>query len=591
MRVTVQGTIGRSSALAVALAFALALPSAAAAAESPDLASQMAQYRDSVPKTIVELQPFRRTMTAAASDGQGQAGSATLINLNPAVNAWFLLQLSWGGSRGTQSYHLENPSPGTQMLALGGASTSAIQITEGERTTSCNPWSGEPNELERARAAGLPYAPLCGNRLYLRNAVPGTFSHLERVTEFLRDHVWGGDAIVNFVRETVYKDAFTETGTVSTANARPEALPNAPASAEIRDEDSRVVIRPEGLGIDLETGAPELAPGAWYPVNGAPGIFLSIMRPSAVPPSMLAVGRRVVSDLDPEESKALDYLVAMDLQDYELHFALGTDHPRVGWSEHMLEEERDPKLPGPDGIGSDAPLARTGMVSPSLTSRVAAAFAGGFKREHGAFRFGELAHRNHGSHFGFMEEGVIFSKLEPGLSTVYRTIDGSAHMGTWRAEDDVLLDQIADARQNGVPLIEPDPVTGHPAPGSLVNQWGAGSWSGSATVQLRTVRSGVCLQDTTRHFLIFGYFSTATPSAMARVFQAYGCSYAMQLDINALEHTYFALYAHRNGQVVVEHLVQGMAQVDRKGGDRMAPRFLGFPDDRDFFYLLRRPAK
>jgi hypothetical protein len=34
-----------------------------------------------------------------------------------------------------------------------------------------------------------------------------------------------------------------------------------------------------------------------------------------------------------------------------------------------------------------------------------------------------------------------------------------------------------------------------------------------------------------------------------------------------------------------------MAEVDRKGGDQMAPRFLGFPDDRDFFYLLRRPAR
>jgi hypothetical protein len=105
------------------------------------------------------------------------------------------------------------------------------------------------------------------------------------------------------------------------------------------------------------------------------------------------------------------------------------------------------------------------------------------------------------------------------------------------------------------------------------------------------VRAGACLQEKGRRYLIFGYFSAATPSPMARVFQAYGCRYAMQLDINALEHTYFALYTHRNGQLVVQHLIQGMAEVDRKGGDQMAPRFLGFPDDRDFFYLLRRPAR
>ena len=75
---------------------------------------------------------------------------------------------------------------------------------------------------------------------------------------------------------------------------------------------------------------------------------------------------------------------------------------------------------------------------------------------------------------------------------------------------------------------------------------------------------------------------------MARVFQAYGCRYAMQLDINALEHTYFALYAHDRGRLVAQHLVQGMAEVDRKGGGELALRFLSFPDDRDFFYVLRR---
>jgi hypothetical protein len=62
----------------------------------------------------------------------------------------------------------------------------------------------------------------------------------------------------------------------------------------------------------------------------------------------------------------------------------------------------------------------------------------------------------------------------------------------------------------------------------------------------------------------------------------------MLLDINALEHTYFALYTREGGHVMVQHLIQGMAVVDRKGGDQLAPRFLSFPDDRDFFYVTRR---
>ena len=46
-----------------------------------------------------------------------------------------------------------------------------------------------------------------------------------------------------------------------------------------------------------------------------------------------------------------------------------------------------------------------------------AAFVGGFKRSHGAFRYGPLALVNHGSHYGFMQQGVVFSKLQPGLAT------------------------------------------------------------------------------------------------------------------------------------------------------------------------------
>ena len=80
---------------------------------------------------------------------------------------------------------------------------------------------------------------------------------------------------------------------------------------------------------------------------------------------------------------------------------------------------------------------------------------------------------------------------------------------------------------------------------------------------------------------------------MARVFQAYGCRYAMLLDMNALEHTYLALYPPRDGspndaEVAVEHLVRGMAEVDRTSGGQIIPRFLGFPDNRDVFYVFRR---
>jgi hypothetical protein len=229
------------------------------------------------------------------------------------------------------------------------------------------------------------------------------------------------------------------------------------------------------------------------------------------------------------------------------------------------------------------------MIKPSDVERTVAAFAGGFKRSHGAFRHGALAEQNHGSHYGFVEEGVIFSKLQPGLATVVVADDGRVDLRTWESSDNASLSRIRYARQNGVPLIEYDPARGRGIPGDFVTLWGPGNWSGSASEDLRTLRAGLCLQESTRgRFLIYGYFSAATPSAMARVFQAYGCRYAMHLDMNALEHTYLAAYVHQGEARVVEHLVMGMDEVDRTAGRQLVPRFLGFPDDRDFFYVTRK---
>jgi hypothetical protein len=170
--------------------------------------------------------------------------------------------------------------------------------------------------------------------------------------------------------------------------------------------------------------------------------------------------------------------------------------------------------------------------------------------------------------------------------------DGAVHMTTWSEADDRLLARIHYARQNGVPLVEPDPAAGAPAPGALVAKWGPGNWSGSATGELRALRAGVCLLETGgRRFLLYGWFSTATPSAMAWVFQAYGCRYAMLLDMNALEHTYLAVYARQDGKIAVEHLIRGMEEVDKSTGGEIIPRFIGFPDNRDFFYLVRHRSE
>jgi hypothetical protein len=592
-----RGAGRRQLAGLIGMVAALVLSAGGSVAEEPtagaDLAEQTAQYKAEMPKTIIALQQFRQSESRVAERSKGGRGKATLINLSPRSNAWFVLQLEWeNGARA--AYHLENPDPKGQTLHLSGVELHGVRITSGEHHFDCDLWSdGVANPLVAAQRSALPYASLCNGHLFLRNRVAGHFTDLERATEFLRDYAWGSEGIIGFVRSEFYWDHFLETGRPA-ANPAPDlrepAHPERPWPASLSASAINRLVVPGDLGIDLSRPVGSLVAGQWYPVGGLPGIYVSFLQPKTISQDILDSHRDTVNGLDSVEAGALDYLIAFDLSAFDLGFALGTDHPRVDWSDRIPNASRN-GLPGPDGIATTAPLVTNGMVSPALTAEIVATFTGGFKRQHGAFRFGAFATLNHGSHYGFIEQGTVFSKLVPGLSTLYVLDDGTVDIKTWTAQDDALLSQIRYARQNGVPLIEYDRGAGLSAPGSLVNRWGPGNWSGSAEEQLRSLRAGLCLEETqSKRFLIYGYFSTATPSAMARVFQAYRCRYAMHLDMNALEHTYLALYKPSGSKRIIEHLVQGMEVLDKESNGTIFGRFLGFPDNRDFFYLSRRDA-
>lgn len=580
MRVWSSETLGRGARGTLTAALAAVLLTGGARAET-GLAGQWQDYEAVRAKTILELQPFRTEQSLPLASG----GTVRLISLAPGANAWFLVQLDRGN--GTDSYHLDNADPQGQTLALtpgpAPGTDPVLTIAAGDKTVTCPLWSGDPTPLAKARDRALPYVPLCGDRLYLRDAASGARSLRESVTDFLRDNVWGGEEVVQFVKNAFYKDAFAEddTATSGAGTGAGDAGP-APAAIDPRFGDRPAIATDIGLGLS-GTGKGRMAQGAWYPVAGAPGIFASAIQPQVLAPEVRD-GKSNAARLDEVESNATDFLVAFDLSQFELGYALGTDHPGVGWSPRPPAGVRPRGLPGPDGISTSAPLVRLGMVSPALAARTAATFAGGFKRTHGAFKWGPFANVNEGSHYGFVEQGVIFSKLQPDLSTLYVLDDGTIGMKSWTKADDALLPRLRFARQNGVALVE------NGVPGKYVTQWGAGNWSGSAEAKLRTLRAGACMVGRgDRRYLIYGYFSTATPSAMARVFQGYGCGYAMLLDMNAPELTYLAIYAHLGDQIHVEHLVPVMGESDKRARDKsLLPRFLAFPDSRDFFYLTRK---
>ena len=538
--------------------------------------AQWAEYDADKLKTILGIQPFRRSVEAQLPDG----GEVRLTSLNPGINAWFVLAVRPdGGSRRETRYHIELSDPEHTSLSLAGAETPELVFARDGMTERCTPWRGNGGSaLDRATASALPYAPVCNGRAFVRNKVRGSRTSREAVAEFLRDNVVFGESIVGLIKGSFYEDAYMSSGEVVAGGATGDV------AAELgRARLSSYPVIRTYFGFEPEGAEGGMEAGTWYPVKDAPGIYASAMQPGMIHPDVLN-GPGRTHGLDGVERRADVYLVGFDLSQFDLGYEPGTDHPRLDWSPRPPAHVRVRGLPGPDGFNRAAPVVRTGMLSPALTDRVAATFAGGFKRSHGAWRAGDLASVNKGSHYGFLANGVIFSKLHPGLSTLFVLDDGSVHMRKWREQDRALLPRVRFARQNGVPLIN-DGV-----PGDQVTSWLGGNWSGSAEAELRTLRGGACMKTAAgRKFLIYAYFSTATPSAMARTFQAYGCEHAMLLDMNSQEHTYMALYVTEDGTLTPQHLVQGMAAIDSRERDGTPiPRFVGYADNRDFVYLLRK---
>jgi hypothetical protein len=179
---------------------------------------QIDQYHAHAPKSVIELQQFRKTSSIAIRNNEGQHGVATLTNLNPWINTWFLLTLEWDGGKPRSSFHLENRSSLNQKLVLEPRYPYGIVIVSEQKRFSCDLWSGfSPTTLAEARNSRSTYVPLCGQQIYLRNQTAGHKTTKEWTTDFLRNYVPGGEGFTTFVKEKFYRDAFLRTSDLLSA--------------------------------------------------------------------------------------------------------------------------------------------------------------------------------------------------------------------------------------------------------------------------------------------------------------------------------------------------------------------------------------
>lgn len=549
-------------------------------------------------KSIVDLQAYKRRHEVTVGGVRTPGLKVSWTELNRYVADWYLLGVRWPGQKAETFFHLENADPRGQVIALA-TDGLALTLTRDGQSERCDlSWHlGRKAPLWRARDTQRPFAAMCQGRLFLRNQVQGAKTNMEWATDFVRRRMFGGERLINFVKDHVFKDHhLIRSRLLKQAAHTTSRLDDGPSPARVHAGLLDRSVAGKELAIALAGADPHhLRIGQWYPTRAHPNIYFSAYLPRAVPMSLRQSFQDRVAPLDAVENEAMVYLVAYDLRHFELGYALGTENPELGWSERTPRTLRPKGALGPDGINDALPLVPTGVLNPRQAEKIAAVFTGGFKRKHSVFRAGRMATENAGTHYGFLANGTLFSSLWPGLATVIVDEAGKVELKTWGQGDQGRLAKLRFVRQNGLPLVQTSPKTGLIEPGLKVRHNFAGNWSGDKDNFVRTLRSGLCLMPgkmdgQERKYLVYAYFSAHTPSAMARVFQAYGCQYAMHLDMNLPRHVYMAL--HRFEPKIndwrIDYLTDAMRHSEVKHKQRTLPRFVGAPDNRDFFYLLHK---
>jgi hypothetical protein len=248
---------------------------------------------------------------------------------------------------------------------------------------------------------------------------------------------------------------------------------------------------------------PPTIPSIWKTSEAGEGEWvapkLSWMRrlPPADPPAPPAFVRTFVRP-DPERPYSTVLLVAMDTRQLDLDMEAGVEDPKP--------------LTGSHGAGR---LPR----DPHVFQRVAAAFNGAFKTEHG--------------NYGMMVKKRVLLPPQPSAATVVVLDDGRAALGTWPGSTNVgglvgIPDEaILSFRQNLDPLVDHGEV--NPTRRSL---WGF-TLPGSGA---QTERSGICV--TEAGHLVYAWGDDLNATALGKAMLMAGCSYGIHLDMNP-HHTGF----------------------------------------------------
>lgn len=280
---------------------------------------------------------------------------------------------------------------------------------------------------------------------------------------------------------------------------------------------------------------PEAGEGEWT-VPTQPWIKKTPTPPGGeAPPSMFY---RAFVRPDEERPYAKVILIAMDMRQLDLEMEAGNEDPKP--------------LTGPPGAGR---IPR----DPAVYTKIAAAFNGGFKTEHGSY--------------GMMLKKRVLLPPQPGVATVIITKDGRYGLGSWGSNkdvggiQDVEASDIVSFRQNLDPLVDNDKV----------NPSGRAQWGFTLPgTTMQTERSGLCV--TNAGHLLYAWGDDVSATTLGKAMKMASCVYGMHLDMNP-HHTGFIFtnITELKGRNYKSELVDKQMEIDTARYIEYAPK--------DFFYM------
>jgi hypothetical protein len=416
---------------------------------------------------------------------------------------------------------------------------SAVALAVGDAALDIALYDGDRRQTTPARSARLDLvrgelvSVAQGMRTNASLHLPKRFSHW--AVDTVRAVPWIGPAPVARVedaalaardvyRRLIFRASGRAADTIATGEPPPPVLETSPTSQEPAWPPAR---------IPTMWKAAEKGEGEWKPpdipwLREVPGVAADAPSPFYV----------TFVRPDGERPYARVLLVAMDTRQLDLDMEAGMEDPEP--------------LTGPHGSGR---IPR----EPAIYRRVAAAFNGAFKTEHG--RYGMMVHRH------------VLLPPAPSSATVLVLNDGRIGFGTWGGErrvggiDGVDDDAIVSYRQNLDPLID------H----GQVNPTGRNLWGFTLPGKgAQTERSGVCV--TMSGNLVYAWGDDVSATTLAKAMKMGGCDYAMHLDMNPY-HTGF--------------LFTAIDELPKKYRSQLLTSAMSIQPDRyilyspkDFFYVL-----